>query len=246
MRLDEIERTDILRWRDDLASRQGVFNRVLPLLAVMLGYAEKLRYRPKGSNPCRRVARYKRKLPERYLSRAEYRRLWHVLAAQEARAPLHVAAIRLLLFTGARRGEITGLRWQDVRSDRLILPDSKTGPKTVWLNAPAIAVLTKLQTEVIEGLVFPHSDGDRPINLEYEWHRVRRMAAIPDVRLHDLRHSFASVAIAASISLATIGKLLGHALPETTARYAHLADDVIADSAERVCSGLARALGGRA
>ncbi|WP_404478354.1 site-specific integrase [Novosphingobium sp. BL-52-GroH] len=157
-----------------------------------------------------------------------------------------MGAIRLLLFTGARRGEITGLRWEDVRSDRLCLPDSKTGPKTVWLNAPAVTVLATLQGNSTQGLVFPHEQCDRSINLAPEWLRERRSAAIPDVRLHDLRHSFASVAIAASIPLTTIGKLLGHALPETTARYAHLADDMIADSAERVCSGLARALGGQA
>jgi len=83
----------------------------------------------------------------------------------------------------------------------------------------------------------------KPINLGEHWAKIRRTAALPDVRLHDLRHSFASVAIAQGIPLATIGKLLGHALPETTARYAHLADEVISESADRICSGLANAMG---
>ncbi|XKH11549.1 hypothetical protein ACFFDA_09000 (plasmid) [Novosphingobium sp. BL-52-GroH] len=101
MRLDAIERSDVLRWRDDLAVRKGVFNRVLPLLAVMLGYEEKLRYRPKGSNPCKGVARYKRKLPERYLSKPEYRRLWQVLAAREAHAPLRGCDQASAVYRGA-------------------------------------------------------------------------------------------------------------------------------------------------
>jgi integrase len=83
----------------------------------------------------------------------------------------------------------------------------------------------------------------RPVELDQVWIRIRRRAAIPDVRIHDLRHSFASVAIQDGVPLHVIGKLLGHALPETTARYAHLADEVIADAADRVCGGLASALG---
>ncbi len=93
-----------------------------------------------------------------------------------------------------------------------------------------------------EQLVFPAMQREAPINLGQHWIRIRRKAALPDVRLHDLRHSFASVAIAKGIPLATIGKLLGHALPETTARYAHLADDIISESADRICSSLASAL----
>ncbi len=244
MRLDQITRSDIMRWRDDLASRSGAFNRTLPILAVMLGYAEKLGYRPKRSNPCKGIRRYKRDLPERYLSDVEYRRLWRVLDEEGEEWPLSVAAIRLLLFTGARRGEITGLRWEYVQGDRIMLPDSKTGPKTIWLNAPARKVLDAVPDRQISGPVF-HSDKRRkPLILGAHWNRIRRAAALPDVRLHDLRHSFASVAISDNISLATIGKLLGHALPETTARYAHLSDGVIADAAERVCSGLAAALEG--
>jgi len=199
--LDAITKADVQRWRDDLSTRGGVFNRALPLLAVMLGYAEQLGYRPKGSNPCKGTPRYKRKLPERYLSTLEYRRLWRVLCEEEAHRPLEVAAIKLLLFTGARTGEIATLRWAYMQGDRLMLPDSKTGPKIVWINAPARGVLAGMRERCTHGLVFASLDGDQPPNLSSFWKGLRRRAALPDVRLHDLRHSFASVAINDGIPL---------------------------------------------
>ncbi len=239
----DIARTDVNRWRDSLAGpREAVFNRAVPVLSVMLQYAEQLGYRRKGSNPCRGIARYKRQLLERFLSPAEYRLLGRVLDAEESEHPNEVAAIRLLLFTGARCGEIATLQWAWVKPDRLALPDSKTGAKTIHLNAPARAVLAGLKRQRATPLVFPSNRGT-PVNLAVFWMKLRRACAMPDVRLHDLRHSFASVAIGDKVPLATIGKLLGHVLPETTARYAHLADDTIADAAQRVSGSLARCIG---
>lgn len=240
--VDLISRSDVIRWRDDLAERQGIFNRALPMLAVMLIYAEQLGYRRKGSNPCKGTPRYKRELPDRFLSPAEYQRLARVLTDAEGEMPTAVAVVRLLMFTGARSSEITTLRWEHVQPPRLMLPDSKTGAKIVWLNSPALAVLEAMPHRA-EGLVFPGATGRVPIQMFPFWDKLRRRAALPDVRLHDLRHSFASVAIADGIPLSMIGKLLGHALPETTARYAHLADGVVAEAAERVSGGLAEALG---
>ena len=126
-----------------------------------------------------------------------------------------------------------------------MLPDSKTGPKIILLNAPARAVLEAIAPEDLTGPVFTEQgrEGVIPLRLARYWPAIRKLAALPDVRLHDLRHSFASIAIADKISLMQIGKLLGHALPETTARYAHLADDVVADAAQRVSGSLARCLG---
>lgn len=242
--LDTIRRADVVRWRDDLSARPGAFNRALPVLAVMLRYAEQLGYRRKGSNPCKGMPRYKRELPDRFLSPAEYQRLARTLASYEAREPDVVAAVRLLMFTGARQGEIASLRWEYVQSPRLMLPDSKTGAKIIWLNGPALNVIDALPDRRSTGFVFPARRSEsRPLALDVPWTRIRKRAALPDVRLHDLRHSFASVAIADGVPLSIIGKLLGHALPETTARYAHLADGVIAEAAERVCGGLATALG---
>jgi integrase len=236
-----ITRPDILAWKDALRDRQGKFNRELPVLAAMLGYAEKLGYRPKGSNPCRGMPRYKRQLPERYLTAKEFRRLGAVLAECE---PVHseaVAVIRLLMFTGARCSEITGLQWEWIDPPYAQLPDSKTGPKRLYLNRQAIELLDAWKGEGV-GAVFPNASSRRNL-LPKAWETMRRKAAIPDVRLHDLRHSFASVGIMDGISLARVGKLLGHALPETTARYAHLADSAIADAAARVSGSIAADLG---
>jgi integrase len=243
LRVDAIRKADVLRWRDSWADRSGAFNRTIPILSVMMGYAEQLGMRPRGSNPCRGTPRYKRKPVNRFLSAREFNRLAVTLRDFEESNPIAVQAIRLLIYTGARHGEVVGLRWEWVQPPRLMLPDSKTGAKIVYLNRQAQAVLDAMRNKAETGLVFPSVRGDRPIALSPVWHEIRRHAALPDLRLHDLRHSFASIAIADGISLVVIGKLLGHALAETTERYAHLADEAIADAAKRISGSLARHLG---
>lgn len=243
LRVDAIRKADVLRWRDSWADRSGAFNRTIPIMSVMMGYAEQLGMRPRGSNPCRGTPRYKRKLVDRFLSAREFNRLAGSLRNFEESNPIAVQAIRLLIYTGARHGEVVGLRWEWVQPPRLMLPDSKTGAKIVYLNRQAQAVLDAMPNKADTGLVFSSLRGDKPIALSPIWHEIRRHADLPDVRLHDLRHSFASIAIADGISLVVIGKLLGHALAETTERYAHLADEAIADAAKRISGSLARHLG---
>jgi integrase len=156
-----------------------------------------------------------------------------------------VALVRLLVLTGARCGEIAKLRWDQVQPPRLHLPDSKTGPKFVYLNSAAERVLAVLKARAQGSWVFPAASGDGSIaSLPAKWNPIRKAAALPDVRLHDLRHSFASVAINERVPLFMIGRLLGHALPETTARYAHLEDGAVSAAAARVSSSLAAALRG--
>ena len=243
-RVDEITRADIMFWRDGFGERTGAFNRTLPILSVMMGYAEKLGYRRRGSNPCKGTPRYKRKRMERFLSPREYEQLATALSEFEIEYPLAVAAIRLLVYTGARRGEIETLRWEWVQPPRFMLPDSKTGAKIVYLNRQAIEIVEALPDRRSRGLVFPsRHDPQKQISLANVWPRLRSHAALPDVRLHDLRHSFASSAIRDNISLMVIGKLLGHALAETTSRYAHLSDEVVADAADRVSGSIARLIG---
>ena len=243
LRVDAIRKADVLRWRDSWADRTGAFNRTIPIMSVMMGYAEQLGMRPRGSNPCRGTPRYKRKLVDRFLSAREFNRLAGTLRDFKERNPIAVQAIRLLIYTGARHGEVVGLRWEWVQPPRLMLPDSKTGAKIVYLNRQAQAVLDAMPNKADTGLVFPSVCGDKPVALSPVWLEIRQHAALPDVRLHDLRHSFASIAIADGISLVVIGKLLGHALAETTERYAHLADEAIADAAKRISGSLARHLG---
>lgn len=245
MRVADVMPTDVHRWRDGCAGEgEAKFNRAVPVLAALLKYAEALRLRRKGSNPCRGMPRYRREPKERYLTPAEYRRIAARLCEDEQAHPAQVAIIRLLLFTGARVGEIRDLRWEWVQPPRLMLPDSKTGAKTIWLNSQALEVLAGVERREDSPFVFPDRTGEKPVRLDNNWWPVfRRRCVLPDVRIHDLRHSIASAAIMDNVPLATIGKLLGHVLPETTAKYAHLSDDVIGDAADRISGSLAQAIG---
>jgi integrase len=244
IRVADISRTDVTRWRDDCAGDlEARFNRALPVLASLLKYAEQLHLRPKASNPCRAMQRYRRARCERFLTPLEYRRVGSALRDAEGDHPAEVAIIRLLLYTGARISEIKDLKWEWVRPPYLLLPDSKTGAKTIWLNSQALRTLDAVPRLGDCPFVFPNAKRTGPMVLGNWWPNFRRTCAIPDVRIHDLRHSFASTAVMDNVPLATLGKLLGHLLTETTAKYAHLSDDTIADAAQRVCELLARNLG---
>lgn len=152
-------------------------------------------------------------------------------------SPMAVAAIRLLLFTGARLSEILTLKWEHVDLDKsaLRLPDSKTGAKTILLNGPALALLQSLPR--MQGnpyVIFGDKAGQHLIGLQKIWERIRAAAGLDDLRLHDLRHSYASTAVAAGYSLHITGKLLGQTQAATTHRYAHLADDPLRKATEAV------------
>ncbi len=244
MRISEVRSADVRLWRDDCAGEhEAQYNRAIPVLGSLFRYAEALNLRRKGSNPCRGLPRYRRAAKERYLTPVEYNRLGAALRAADDRFPAEVAIVRLLLFTGARISEIRDLRWEWVRPPHLSLPDSKTGPRTIWLNSQALAVLAGIPRREGCAFVFPNGAGMKPLTIDPWWSGFRRSCSMPDVRLHDLRHSFASTAIMDNVPLVTIGKLLGHVLPETTAKYAHLADEVIGDAAQRISGSLAQALG---
>ncbi|MGD9726415.1 MAG: tyrosine-type recombinase/integrase [Hyphomicrobiaceae bacterium] len=207
-------------------------NHALSLLSKVLNWAENQGWREEGSNPCRKVKRYKETKRERYLSGAELARLGQALERAEedqTANPYIVAAIRLLILTGARLSEILTLRWEyvDLERRRLRLPDSKTGAKAIVLNRAAMEVLQRLDRIDGNPWVLPgHVRGSHLVNLQKPWRSLRTAAGFDDVRLHDLRHSYASVAVEAGGSLPVIGNLLGHRNAQTTARYAHVANDV--------------------
>jgi integrase len=192
--------------------KQAKFNRALPVLAAMLKYAEALGYLRKGSNPCRGTPRFKRKAMERFLSPPEYRRLGLALDQAEETHPAQVAAIRLLLYTGARSQEIGGLQWDWVQAPRLLLPDSKTGPKTIWLCSQAVQILESLPRREGCPSCFPTRRAMHRSSWTFGGPNSAA-AALPDLRIHDLRHSYASIAIRHNMPLATIGKLLGMNCP---------------------------------
>ena len=184
------------RWKPSI--REGNANRTLPVLSVMLRQAELWDLRPQGSNPCRNMRRYKTAPRERFLSLDELKRLGFVLDHAEDRQA--AAAIRLLLFTGARSSEIIGLRWEWIRGSRAVLPDSKTGPKAVQLPPPASAVLNDLPRT--GPFVFPNRKGDGPMTgLGYRWSKLRALAGLDGVRIHDCRHTFASHAVMSGLDL---------------------------------------------
>jgi integrase len=160
-------------------------------------------------------------------------------------SPWVIAAIRLLTLTGARRNEILTLRWEHVSEEHesLLLTDSKTGRKAIRLNAPALALLHDIpRLEDNPYVICGERAGRHLVNLEKPWRRIRAVAQLDDVRLHDLRHSFASVAASGGQSLVVIGKMLGHSQPATTARYAHLADDPVRAASDAVGRYIASAM----
>jgi integrase len=221
-------------------------NRVLAVLSKMFILAEKWGERPDGSNPCRHVEKYPERKRERFLSEAELARLGDALAAYDG-SPYVVAAIKLLVFTGARLSEVLELQWDWIDFDRgeARLPDSKTGAKTLHLPPPALEVLANLaRMEGNPHVIVGGVTGARLINLQKPWRVIREGAQLDGVRLHDLRHAFASVAVASGMGLPIIGKMLGHSQTSTTARYAHLASDPVKAAAAAVAGKIAGAMNG--
>ena len=250
LRLDALTRDDVARLHHGMRGTPYQANRVLAVLSKAMNWAERHGLRPDGSNPCRHVERFPEHGRERFLSEAELARLGDVLAETDARdlaSPTVTAALRLLIFTGARLGEILTLQWDMVDLDRatLRLPTSKTGAKTIYLNPPAMAVLAALPK--LDGnpyVLLGGKAGGHLVNLQKPWREIRSRADLDDVRLHDLRHSYASIAAGLGQSLTMIGKLLGHTQAQTTQRYAHLAADPVHQAADAVGKRIADAMRG--
>ncbi len=224
-------------------------NRVMAAASTMFGLAERWGMRPEGTNPCRHVKRFRENHRERYLSEVELARLGTAIRAIETEGGAGagvLAAIRLLILTGARSGEIKNLRWDEVDFEgaALRLHDSKTGAKTIRLGAAALQILAGIERKH-PVWVFPRASGTKPIELRRTWERIRALAGLADVRLHDLRHTYASTGVNGGASLPVIGALLGHTRSETTRRYAHLSDDPIREASERIDSKIAAALDGK-
>ena len=248
-RVADISRSDVAALHHAMRMTPYAANRTLGILSAMFTAAVLWELRPEGSNPCRHVKRFREQRRERFLSDEEYCRLGVALRDAEHTgtvAASAVAAVRLLMLTGCRLSEIMTLRWENVAPEaaELRLPDSKTGAKIVHLGAPAVAVLLGIAREAGNPWVITgRRPGSRLASLHYPWGRIRRRAGLDDVRLHDLRHSFASGGLLVGEGLPVIGKLLGHSQVQTTARYAHLADDPVKAAADRIAGRIARVAG---
>jgi len=236
----DITKQDMLRLHHDMRMTPYRANRTRAKMSKFFNWCEEHGYREEYTNPTRFVKKYKEHARHRYLSTEEQQRLGEALNKAEAEniaSPYAVNAIRLLSLTGARLREITHLKWEYVNFERgtLDLPDSKTGRKTIYLNAAAKDILAQIVRQadnpyVMCGLV----PGGPLVNLQKPWTRIREMADLKDVRMHDLRHTFASVAAMGGMSLPMIGALLGHSQPQTTARYAHLAANPLLEAVEQI------------
>jgi integrase len=239
------------RKRTDPVARggKGTASRTVGLLGAIFAFA--VREGLRADNPVRGVARFKDSQSQRFLSGEELVRLTSALAeAGENGANQHgLNAIRLLTLTGARKGEIEGLRWSEVDFERacLRLADSKTGARIVPLGAAALAALHGLPRSKTSAFVFPAACNDKRhyVGTPKVWEKVRAAAGLQDVRLHDLRHTFASYGAAGGLSLPLIAAILGHRDVKTTQQYAHLADSPVKAAADRTAAAIEGAMQGR-
>lgn len=261
---------DVQRLQNKLKDRPYQANRVVRILSSLYNYAAKTKDIPEGHNPCRGIDLFKEEGRERYLTSAELAQVGEALREAETVGlpykidpanpkkkhaikpenrrivigPHAAAAIRLLIFTGARLREILHLQWDQIDFERgiLNLPTSKTGKKTIVLNAPALSILSSLPK--VGKFVIAGENPERPrSDLKKPWRAVATKAGFEGVRIHDLRHTHASVGVGAGLGLPIIGKLLGHSQAATTERYAHLDNDPLKRASEHIGSHLAAAMG---
>jgi integrase len=271
---DKITSAEIQRLHSKNAHTPYQANRLLRILSSLFTFAGKAHVVPLGFNPCRGIEYFPEEGRERYLTTPELAQIGEAIreaetvgvpyAVDEAKptakhapkqgnrrtviGPHAAAALRLLIFTGARLREILHLKWDYVDFERglLMLPTSKTGKKTIVLNAPALAVLNglpRIGAYVVAGTSAGEKDERPRSDLKRPWKAVSNRAGLTGVRIHDLRHTHASVGAGAGLGLPIIGKLLGHTQSATTARYAHLDNDPLKKASEHIGSRLATAMG---
>lgn len=244
--LSSLDRADVIRLQTAMKKTPARANTAIANLRKALNWAEDVGLRPQNTNPCRRIKMFRSKSRERFLSDEELERVAVALAECEADGkitPFAVAGIRIAIFTGMRKSEVCNLRWQDLDLDRgfAMLEDSKTGRRPVYLPSAAVAVIKA--TPKVGPYVVAGQDPKKPYqSLTAAWAVVRERAGLPDVRLHDLRHSFASVSITQGTPLAVVGQMLGHADPRTTKRYAHLAAQAVIAEADKAGRAIERAM----
>jgi integrase len=249
LKLRDISGADIAKFHASRFRTPTNANRCLALLSNIFEKAERWGERPTGSNPCRHVEKYDERKWERFLTTEELARLADTLnrvQADKAESVTALNAIRLLMLTGCRLNEILTLQWAwiDEHHACIRLPDSKTGAKVVPIGAPVLRLLSSMPKREGSPYVLPADRGNRHfVGIQRIWQRIRRAADLEGVRLHDIRHSYASVAVASGDSLYLIGKVLGHRQSRTTDRYAHLKDDPLLAVADRTAKRIAEAMG---
>ena len=234
--LKEITRSMITKHHQSMYQTPHGANRFLSLMSKMMNLAERWEYRPLNSNPCRHIERYKEEGRQIYLSMEQIEKIGHVIKQMEQTESIFVlSAIKLLLFTGRRTGEILTLKWDyiDFKNSKMNLPDTKTGAKSFFFSPTVKQILLNLPNK--EGFVFKSVLKDKRVTtVRHIWKKICKLAKIENVRVHDLRHTYASLAVQNGYSLPIISKMLGHADIKTTQRYAHLHDDPVNQAVEKI------------
>jgi len=240
LRTLSVTQADISKLHVSLKSTPPQANRILQTLSKMFNLAETWGLRPAHSNPVKGIKKYKEESRERFLSPEEISQLWNVLKEleREGKESLYfLNMIRLLMLTGARLSEIQHAKWEwiDVRNGLLNLPNSKTGKKTIYLSPNAIQILKSIPRLPGNPYVIVGQVEGKSLNAPQKpWQRVRKLAGLNDLRIHDLRHTFASLCIAQGQSLQMVAKLLGHADTRMSERYAHLAKSSVHDAVAQI------------
>jgi integrase len=273
-RIVDVRRSDLAKLHSAMEETPSAANRTLAVVSSVWNWAARREEVSAVANPCLGIERYPENARESFLTSDEFARLGDALRLAETTGlewsidetkpkanrapkpenrlrtldPFAVAAIRLLILTGARLREILNLKWAYVDCERglLNLPDSKTGKKSVYLSAAALSVLSSLPR--IEGnphIIAGSRSGEPRADLKKPWAAISKAAGLDGLRLHDLRHSFASIGAGASLGLHVIGKLLGHSQPATTARYAHLDADPMRRAVDSIGATISAAMSGR-
>ena len=245
IKAEALTRVQVAALHRSLSAAPYAAIRLAAIISSLYSWAEASGLVPEGHrNPAVRLARFKESARERFLTGEELARLGDALAASTL-DPFAVAAIRLLVLTGARLREILHAKWEHVDFERsfIFLPDSKTGKKPVYLGAAALAVLADLPRIDGNPHIFPgRKDGLPRDGLDRPWSVIRKAAGLDGLRVHDLRHSFASFGVGSGLGLPIIGKILGHTQPATTARYAHLANDPVRQAVETIGATISAAM----
>jgi integrase len=236
-KMRDLNQTDAERLHYDISGTGKLItaNRVLALLSSLWSYHEKTRPKtpgePRRENPCRFIERNAETKRERYLTPEELERLGDALATAEEKGvnPSAILAIRLLALTGARKSEVLTLRHDYVVPERFcaLLPDSKTGAKVLPLGDAALVLIQQAPRKDGNPYVCSGKGSGPLIGLHKIWDGIRDAAKLPGVRIHDLRHTFASAGVGSGYGLPVVGRILGHTSWQTTERYSHLADNPI-------------------
>ncbi|WP_300030598.1 site-specific integrase [uncultured Roseobacter sp.] len=242
----DVTRAEVVKFHYDLRDRPYTANRAVSILSKMFNLAEDWGLKTDSSNPARRIKKFREEEKKRYLSEAEQARLGKVLAdALESgdETPHAVSAIYLLMLTGCRMGEIRTLKWEYITPHHLELPDSKTGRRRIPLPREAYNIVMALPRKPGNPyVILGESEYGPLINLQKPWLRIRKRAGLEDVRMHDLRHTYASVAVMSGIDPFLLKEIMGHKNLQTTLRYSHFADDAVQRAAGSVASRLAGAM----